>query len=486
MAHTGHLRNAEHLLRELLRRGHCVVLAFDRVDPEAPAARLLESLVAFGAATATVPPRSRSAVVGAALRSVLDYARYYDRPLAGQSDAYRDRAGSRVPRPLRAALGRTTLRRSIVSAVRAADRRAQAAPGGVAPVLDLLHPDVLVVTPLVELGSPQSEHLRAAKQRGIATALLVASWDNLTVKGGIHELPDQLLVWNEIQAREAVDLHGAPSERVAIVGATPFDHLFDGSLPARADVCAAAGLDAARPYVLYLASSSFIAPDERMFVAEWAHMVMSAGETAGLQVLVRPHPTNLVDATALPPGAVVYPPGGEDPVDDDARARYAGMLAHAAAVVGVNTSGLIEAAILGRPVLSVLDRRFASTQEKAMHFSYLIPANGGMLRLAQSLPEHVGQLAAAVADPGPLGALDASFVATFVRPNGVDCATAPIAAAALEWLAERGPANDPAKAHGAAFVVARPVRSAVGALVAVRAMRSRVRRRPLSRGRTAA
>src|SRR3712207_6916201 len=43
-------------------------------------------------------------------------------------------------------------------------------------------------------------------------------------------------------------------------------------------------------------------------------------------------------------------------------------LHHAAAVVGVNTTAMIEAAIVGRPVLTVLDDAFALTQRGTLHF----------------------------------------------------------------------------------------------------------------------
>jgi hypothetical protein len=40
----------------------------------------------------------------------------------------------------------------------------------------------VLVTPLIELGSPQMDHLAAAKALGIRTALPVASWDHLSSK----------------------------------------------------------------------------------------------------------------------------------------------------------------------------------------------------------------------------------------------------------------------------------------------------------------
>jgi hypothetical protein len=43
----------------------------------------------------------------------------------------------------------------------------------------------------------------------ISSVLGVGSWDHLTTKGLIHEMPDRIVVWNELQRTEAAELHGA-------------------------------------------------------------------------------------------------------------------------------------------------------------------------------------------------------------------------------------------------------------------------------------
>ena len=52
-------------------------------------------------------------------------------------------------------------------------------------------PDVLLVTPLVDIGSDQVDYVKAARRLGIRSALPVLSWDNLTNKGLIRRAAGQ-------------------------------------------------------------------------------------------------------------------------------------------------------------------------------------------------------------------------------------------------------------------------------------------------------
>ena len=74
-------------------------------------------------------------------------------------------------------------------------------------------PDVLLITPLLYFGSSQVGYVRAARALGIPSVLCVGSWDHLTTKGIIHDVPDVVTVWNEAQRREASAIHGvSPTE----------------------------------------------------------------------------------------------------------------------------------------------------------------------------------------------------------------------------------------------------------------------------------
>jgi hypothetical protein len=99
---------------------------------------------------------------------------------------------------------------------------------------------------------------------------------------------------------------------------------------------------------------------------------------------------------------------------------YFHSLYYSDAVVGINTSAMIEASIVGRQVYTVQLPEFASTQQGTTHFRYLVPEGGGCVMTADTLEAHIEQLGRGLADRG-VGRSDRErFVADFVRPMGLD------------------------------------------------------------------
>jgi hypothetical protein len=302
-------------------------------------------------------------------------------------------------------------------------------------------PDVLLTTTLVSVGLPHADLVRAAGLLGIRTSYLVFSWDNLTNKGLIREVPDEVLVWNDLQAREGVELHDIPAGRVRVTGAASYDHWFSWqpSRP-RVDFAAAVGLDPSRPYVLYTCSTDFIAKDEVSFVRRWlAALRASSGPAAGAGVLVRPHPFCFHQWRGVDlgdPNVVIWPPAGEEPIERHARENYFDSIHHSAAVVGINTSAQIEAAIVDRPVHTILADEFRQTQEGTLHFHYLTDEGFGHVHVARSLDEHVVQIEASLrgeVDPER----NRRFVRRFVRPLGLEFSATSAVVDAVEELGRR-------------------------------------------------
>lgn len=297
-------------------------------------------------------------------------------------------------------------------------------------------PDVMLITPLIKVGSHQVEYVKSAKALGLPVGFPVFSWDNLSTKGLIHVLPDRMYVWNERQRREAVELHRVPADRIVVTGAPRFDRFFAMKPEVtREQFCAAHGLDASQPIVLYLCSSEFVAENERDFVMRWIDELRQAPALASCNIVIRPHPRQKGQwkkfSSGRPRVAIAFP----ESISTD-QSLY-DSVHHSAAVVGLNTSAELEAGIVGRPVLTIVAPEFGGGQQGTLHFEYLLKEHGGFVDVAADFEAHRCQVAAAVAGQYDAQAIR-TFIDDFLRPLGRGRAVSPLMADAVEELGRSG------------------------------------------------
>jgi hypothetical protein len=239
-------------------------------------------------------------------------------------------------------------------------------------------------------------------------------------------------------------MHGIADRRVVVTGAQLFDQWFTmrpGTT--REAFCKAAGdLDPARPIILYMCSSSFICPDEVAIVRRWLAALRASKSRllASANIIVRPHPSHAqpwrdVELPQDGGRCVVWPRDGASPIDAERQQDYFDNLHHAAAIVGVNTSGFLEAGILGRRSLVLSTPETAPSQEGTLHFRYLLLA--GFLRYANDMDIHLDQLAATLDESTSADHTVAAFIADFLRPNGLEKPALPFLVEAVETLARQ-------------------------------------------------
>jgi hypothetical protein len=466
-----HVRHFDRAVRLLADRGHDACLASQDDDVE-----LWGVLARQPRIRAIVAPRNRGDDWGAAatmVRRTRDYIRYLH-PRYASANLLRERAFEKMIGSVSDAaetLGpewselllrvpKTDQKR--LDVLLAKLETAIPADPDIARFLTAQRPDALVLSPMVGIGFTQADFVKSARTLGIPTGMLVFSWDNLSNKGLIHEMPDRVLVWNDTQMREAVKLHKCPQDRIVVTGAPRFDEFFEMQ-PAstRAEFCQLAGLDPARPIITYLGSSKFVAAAEQAFVSRWIAAVRGSADPAlaGASLLIRPHPAGEKNWHADTSTDVRWPKVGEKATvsrpfgDDRAVVMNSPMqnadvvlydtIFHSAAIVGLNTSAEIEAAIVGRPVFTILDSN-AKGQQGTLHFHYLLRQRGGHVELAENFDQHTAQLSDALAGKYGRDVIDA-FVQRFVRPHGLNVPVAPRVADAIEALATSHVVADPVR-----------------------------------------
>jgi hypothetical protein len=469
LKHAGYIGVYVSLVEELAERGNHVHVAFAGRDPagETTLVRLSErySTITHGPAPARGLLDGWSSVAWLT-RARGDLARYCH-PRFAEVPTLRNRMASKVETHLEGAGGFDPITRRL--ALRQARRlharidadlaeqqirkgveleRAIPISRRITDFLESQRPDVVLVSPLVDLASSLLEYLKAARQLGIPTGICVASWDNLSSKGLLRFVPERVFVWNEVQRQEAVELHDMPAGHVVATGAARFDEWF-AQQPStqREEFARKIGLAPRHPFVLYVCSSGFIVRDEAAVVSRWIESLRGAADERlrSLGVVIRPHPKlrepwKRFDTSRFE-NAVLWPSVGSSFTAAEARADFYDSIAHSVAVVGANTSAMIEAAIAGKSVYTWLAPEFS--QEGTIHFRYLLHEHGGFLHVASSQEEHLQQLARGIQRGEDEAERTRSFVQAFVRPGGLERRATAIYADAVEEVATlRPPAGE--------------------------------------------
>lgn len=448
-AHFGYMRNFESAIAALAERGHRVHLAADEADSIGGIA-LAERLAAehsgvtygFGPSL-DAEPWFRLA---RKLRSASDYVRFHEEAFSNFSKTrltLRERIPRGVLRLMDAGFGKISIARHVITAALRFAEAMMPISSASRAFIEAQDPDVLLMVSVTAWRVPQIDHLRAARAIGRRTAVCVYSWDQLSSKAVLRNVPDRVLLWNETQRREAIEWHGVPANRVVVTGAQCYDRWFERQ-PSRdrAAFCQAVGLSAERPMLLYICSVLTPNPYESRFVLRWLDEVRHSADPGlrGASILVRPHPERMdewKDVSLEEFGNVAL--FGRNPVSPDAQADYFDSLYHSHAVVGLVTSGFLEAAVVGRPVYSLLLPEMQMYQEGMQHFRYLIDVEGGLLKVTRNFPDHLTALELALRQPEQRDEQNLKFVRAFVRPQGLDVPATPAFVTAVEQLAEATP-----------------------------------------------
>jgi hypothetical protein len=454
--HFAYFRNFESVLETLAAQGHHIHLAADEVETFGGQA-LVERLAASHARVTygRVPSVADEPWMRFAqkVRYALDYVRFCV-PRYADVPKLRLRNVERTPRVVRWLMKGVGV--SPVAGTLKWLERSMPCSGSMRSWLEDLAPDAVILTSLTFSRSSAIEQLKAARGLGIPTAAAIMSWDHLSSKALLHIAPDRTFVWNEVQKREATEMHGLPAENVVVTGAQCYDQWFDRRPSRTRDAfCADMGLNPSRPFVLYVCStmSPVPTPVEPQFAKEWVTALRASADPMlrDVGVLVRPHPERLKEWTDVSfdgfDNVVVH---GGTPIDSTSKADYFDALIFSHAVVGLCTSAFLEAAIAGRPVLTVLLPAYRMHQDGMAHFRYLLEVEGGLLHAAPDMSAHLRDLSDVLLRPAAREERNVRFLTAFVRPHGLGVPATPAFVSAVEQLAALPRKVDPRFARATA------------------------------------
>lgn len=216
---------------------------------------------------------------------------------------------------------------------------------------------------LVVVGDPlrpgDANLIAASHRHNVPTLGSVRSWDNILKH--LRTRPDALTVWNDRNAREAVEVDRYRPDQVTPVGAPQLDVYFQPGLPTREELCAQLGLDP-RKRILVVATSSFTYESDQTYLVD---MVLDAIRSREIrqpvQVVLRLHPDDRVgrylkyarepEITLDIPQTYLATLGWTMTRQDLQRMRA--LLYHADVMVNFATTVTLECAIVDTPTVLV-------------------------------------------------------------------------------------------------------------------------------------
>lgn len=141
----------------------------------------------------------------------------------------------------------------------------------------------------------EAQVLFAAQEQGRATLIHLLSWDNITCKGIFPVTADYYIVWGPIMYEELMTYYQPKPSHVYTCGVAHFDlHIEVKQAPSYEAELEQLGLDPSKPYLFFAMSSPRFAPKE-IDIVEWiAEKVTANLWGPSLQLIVRPHPQNVI------------------------------------------------------------------------------------------------------------------------------------------------------------------------------------------------
>ena len=291
--------------------------------------------------------------------------------------------------------------------------KAEAALSPPRPALEELftrYPPSLVVSthPLI---LAEWDVITYARKRGIRTASVIRSWDNVLRRPEARA--DRIAVWGRANAREAIEVERYREDEVAMVGALAFDRYFTASvIKPREEFWCSKGLDPSRPIILFGTAGSFTFDwDETFLMDLLLEMTEQTEELREVQIVCRLHLMSRLEhfwryrenaRVHLSFGSYVKTLGWcmtRDEVDD-----MANMLRHSDLVITPASTLCIEGPIFDAPTIATFfstvrpDLHREATEKGWLNMHFKPVATNGWLPMAKTPDELRAMICSALRD----------------------------------------------------------------------------------------
>ena len=132
--------------------------------------------------------------------------------------------------------------------------------------------------------------IKAARQAGARSLILVNGWDNLTSKGTIPVVPDKIGVWGPQAKEDALRIHDVSENRIVMLGAPHFESYFKrngATEDTNPEIRRFNGIPDGKRVILF---GGCLQPFDEVSALRLLEKAIEAGTIPNAHVLYRPHP----------------------------------------------------------------------------------------------------------------------------------------------------------------------------------------------------
>ncbi len=222
-------------------------------------------------------------------------------------------------------------------------------------------------------GESDLDLIRESKKRGIFVVGMVRSWDNLTGRGIIREIPDRIIVQNEIMKEECEKYNRVAEKNIEIVGIPHYDNYLNIAVTPRDVFFNKIGLDPSKKTVLFITiADSFLQKQfskDSVSYNEYVLELLRCLDPNKVQVLIRLPVIGQVDISSLKLPSnfkLDYPKTlfGKGELDKNADQHLMNLICNSDVVLPGPSTIAMDALFFDKPVILIGFDKIKSVSEK--------------------------------------------------------------------------------------------------------------------------
>lgn len=208
-----------------------------------------------------------------------------------------------------------------------------------------------------------SQLIFEAKKRKIKTIGMVRSWDNLTAKGVLKVIPDNLIVYNETIKKEAIKYSDVKSNSIFVSGIPNYDIYTNENRTRREDFLKKIKIDNSKKIILFAPTGNHYSKTDSQIMEILDDSIKNNFIPENVHIIVRFPPGDFVDTKSFQPGDnfsydFVIPDTKLDNIKDNEmtleKSLYlADLIYHSDVIIAGPSTILVDAIALDKPSIAI-------------------------------------------------------------------------------------------------------------------------------------